>query len=79
MILVGFALFVFVFGMSVHHRIPDTEHEWNFGALPDTPGESVYSTMPPPTGQPVPKQVRPLPDADEIMPENNAEEEDAAP
>lgn len=78
MILIGFALFVFVFGMSVHHRIPETEPEWNFEVLPDTPGESVYSTMPPPMDHPVPRQVRPLPGADEILPDNNAGEEETA-
>lgn len=53
----GLAIFLFV------PAVPEAQRRWDFGALPDVPGESIYSTS---TPQPAsaPAQLPPLPEAD---------------
>jgi hypothetical protein len=43
--------------MVTHMAIPDVARHWDFDVLPDTPGISVYSTLPPPEVSPVPPQI----------------------
>jgi hypothetical protein len=65
-------LFIFVFsvailswGMMLHMVIPDGPRLWDFGAVPQTPAASVYSTAEPPAAQEAhpPRQMEPLPGA----------------
>lgn len=44
LILVLFSASLLGFGMWLMMSIPDVPRQWNFGAYPDTPAESVYST-----------------------------------
>jgi hypothetical protein len=34
-------------GLLIHAAVKERPREWNFGSLPDTPGESIYSTVAP--------------------------------
>ena len=61
-LLIGFVLFVLGTGFHIHTAIPEAEPEWDFGALENVPGASVYSTWPLPQG-PAIRQVEMLPDA----------------
>ena len=51
--------------MMLMFIIPDVDREWDFGALPQTPGESIYSTQEPEDyeAENVPLQIEPLPGA----------------
>ncbi|HEX8950180.1 MAG TPA: hypothetical protein VF790_14525 [Dissulfurispiraceae bacterium] len=51
------------FGMLVHHIVPERPREWNYGQLPDTPAESVYSTVKPPEGAKPERVIPRLPEA----------------
>ena len=44
-------------GMVTHMAVPDVVRQWDFDVLPDTPGSSVYATLPPPEATPVPRQL----------------------
>jgi hypothetical protein len=44
-------------GMITHMAVPDIARHWDFDVLPDTPGISPYSTLPPPEVSPVPPQI----------------------
>jgi hypothetical protein len=44
-------------GMITHMAVPDIARHWDFDVLPDTPGISPYSTLPPPEVSPVPRQI----------------------
>jgi hypothetical protein len=54
-------------GMVMHMAVPEVVRHWDFGVLPDTPGQSAYATLPPPDRKVVPPQIE-LP-AD-LLPEN---------
>ena len=54
----GLAIFLFV------PAVPDAQRRWDFGALPDVPGQSVYSTSTTPLAASAPAQLPPLPEAD---------------
>ena len=56
-----FALIIICSGLLMHHMVCTCQPEWDFGALPATPGESVYSTRP--VARTVPQQIAVLPDA----------------
>lgn len=45
-------------GLLVHVLVPGAPREWDFGTLPDTPGQSVFSTVPPPEVEVVPSQIQ---------------------
>jgi hypothetical protein len=62
-ILILFAASLMGWGMLLHMTIRETPAKWDFGVLPDTPSESVYSTAEPPTGEAPPLQIAPLPEA----------------
>ena len=55
------------YGWLVYCIIPDAPRQWDFGQLPDTPAESIYSTEEPKTSVSPPRQLLRLPEA---QPEN---------
>jgi hypothetical protein len=61
-LLVIFSALVMGWGMFIHMMVPDIPRTWDFGALPDTPGISVYSTIVPVSKEPPPRQLEPLPE-----------------
>jgi len=61
-IIVLFTLLIVVWGLLAHFSVHShTRRHWDFGALPDTPGESIYSTNEAQGGLKVPLQFPPLP------------------
>lgn len=66
-VIIILAVGVMGWAMVVHHCVPDVPRQWDFGQLPDTPGESRYSTRLPPGGPP-PLQMQPLPEAQAAPP-----------
>jgi len=74
-ILLGVSFAVLALGMFLHAKIPNTPRHWDFGALPDTPAESVYSTSRPNVHslapleiEGVPRMLPPLPWAKPLKP-----------
>jgi hypothetical protein len=63
---IALAAFVISLSFSIHHFIRDRPRSWDFGARPDVPGQSIYSTRVPSLGQPVPRQLEPLPEAEPL-------------
>lgn len=69
-IVVALCLYLILSGLFAHRMLPDVPRRWDFGALDEIPGQSVYSTFPVPpvavapaeTGR-VPQQLEPLPGA----------------
>jgi len=57
---------VIALGMWVHAIIPERAREWDYGALPQTPAASVYSTQPA-SGVESPLQMAPLPEAEPLQ------------
>ncbi len=51
--------YVLAWGLLAWHFIPNVRREWDFGAMPDTPGESIFSTELPERIWPAPPQLRP--------------------
>jgi hypothetical protein len=51
------ALITAGWGMATHMAVPEVVRHWDFDVLPDTPGSSVYATLPPPEVTPVPRQL----------------------
>ncbi len=47
-ILFLFGLSLMGYGMWSHHLVHDPPRYWDHGSLPDTPAQSMYSTMAPP-------------------------------
>jgi hypothetical protein len=50
-------------GLVQYVTIRDAPRQWDFGGLPDAPGQSVYSSSRPVQGAVVPPQIHPLPEA----------------
>lgn len=63
-----FSLSIVLFGLLVYHIIPDGPRHWDLGQLPDTPGESVFSTETPSRRAVVPRQMPMLPEAQPLNP-----------
>ncbi len=42
------AVITATWGMVTHMAVPEVVRHWDFDVLPDTPGSSVYATLPPP-------------------------------
>jgi hypothetical protein len=59
--LIVFSILILGWGMVLMYIIPDTPHHWDFGTVPDTPAQSVYSTSPLPREVNVPRQIEQLP------------------
>jgi hypothetical protein len=51
------AILTGTWGMVTHMAVPEVVRQWDFDVLPDTPGISSYSTLPPPAVAPVPPQI----------------------
>jgi hypothetical protein len=54
---------IVAWGMVNYQFIKDEPRQWDFGALPDVPGESAYSTTAQPRQGEPPKQIKALPEA----------------
>ena len=50
-------------GLIQYVTIRDAPRQWDFGALPDAPGQSIYSSSRPAQPKVVPPQIQPLPEA----------------
>ena len=61
-ILVVFSACILGWGMLLHHMVAEGTPHWDFGAVEDAPGESIYSSQVPPAGEAQP-QIPPLPEA----------------
>ncbi len=61
--LILFCSIILGWGMFVEMMVMTEEPHWDFGQLPDTPGESIYSTLLPPLDVNVPYQIQHIPDA----------------
>jgi len=55
-LIVAWGVFCYVF-------VKDGPRRWSFGALPDTPSQSIYSSEQAPERASPPRQVAPLPEA----------------
>ncbi|WP_243438486.1 hypothetical protein [Fundidesulfovibrio soli] len=60
-IVLGVSFAVLALGMFLHTRISDPPRTWDFGALPDTPAESVYSTNEPQVREQAPLETEGVP------------------
>ncbi len=68
---IGLTLGVVTWCMVFHMFMPEAPRHWDFGDVPDVPGESVYSTSRPSDEQNrnAPRQVEMLPEARNIATE----------
>jgi hypothetical protein len=62
-LVVALAGLIIAWGLFCFVLIKDGPRRWNFGALPDTPGQSIYSSKQAPEEAAPPRQVAPLPEA----------------
>jgi hypothetical protein len=62
-ILVLFSAAIMGFGWLVYLLVDDAPRRWDFGQLPDTPAESIYSTEKPGLSRKPKRQVIQLPEA----------------
>jgi len=49
-------------GMVSHMAVPEVVRQWDFGAIPDAPGQTAFSTVPPPDVPVAPPQIELPPD-----------------
>ena len=56
-----FSLLILGWGMLLMCMVMDTPREWSFWVFPDTPGESVFSTVTVDAGAKPGQQIAPLP------------------
>jgi len=62
-LIIGLSLGIVVWGILIYFLISDTPRQWDYGILPDTPAESIYSTIKSPTTTTPPRQLPELPEA----------------
>ena len=63
-LLIVFSLLIMAWGMFIEMMVGmEQPRTWDFGVLPDTPAESVYSTVAAPSDVNVPLQIERLPEA----------------
>jgi hypothetical protein len=67
-IVIVFSASIMAFGWLVYLIIPERPRQWDFGQLPDTPAESVYSTDQPDLARKSPRQIHALPEARPLQP-----------
>jgi len=67
-ILVVFSASIAGFGWLVYSVVPDAPRHWDFGQLPDTPAESIYSTEQPDLSKKPQRQILTLPEAQPLKP-----------
>ncbi len=61
-ILIAFTTSIILWGLAVHFlTVMDERRWWDFGVLPDAPGESIYSSLKAPPGLEAPQQFPQLP------------------
>lgn len=63
-VLLLICLAMLAWGLAIFRFVPDVPRRWDFGAHPDVPGESIYSTQTTPRSASAPAQLTPLPEAD---------------
>ena len=63
LIIIAFCAAIAGYGWLVYCVIPDAPRQWNFGQLPDTPAESIYSTEEPKPAARPQRQLLRLPEA----------------
>ncbi len=61
LLILGISAAILALGMFLHNKIPDTPRTWDFGALPDTPGQSAYSTLEPKLRELAPLEIEGVP------------------
>jgi hypothetical protein len=57
------SLAIIGYGLLAYRFVLEGPRHWDFGQLPDAPGESIYSTEEPPTALRPGRQIPPLPEA----------------
>ena len=62
-IVVAFSAAIMGFGWLVYLLVPDAPRQWDFGQLPDTPAEYIYSTDEPDLSRKANRQITRLPEA----------------
>ncbi len=50
-LLILLTMSILAYGLVMHLTIPDPPRQWDFGTLPDTPAQSVFSTEEPKSAQ----------------------------
>lgn len=63
LIIIAFSAAIMGYGWLVYSIIPDGPRSWDFGQLPDTPAESIYSTEEPGASPRPQRQMLRLPEA----------------
>ena len=71
LIIIAFSIAIMGYGWLVYSIIPDAPRKWDFGQLPDTPAESIYSTEEPGASLRPQRQLLRLPEA-QSGPKNTA-------
>ena len=59
---------ILLWGLMNYALVRDTPRQWDFGILPDAPGQSIYSSAQTPRKGPAPPQLAPLPEARPLTP-----------
>lgn len=67
-VIILFSAAIAGFGLMVYCLIPDAPRRWNYGQLPDTPAESIYSTEEPAAGRRPARQLPRLPESYPVQP-----------
>ncbi len=62
-IIIVFSASIMGYGWLVYTLVPDAPRQWDFGQLPDTPAEYIYSTDEPDPSKQPPRQITRLPEA----------------
>ena len=68
LIIIIFAAAIMAFGWVVYLLVPDAPRHWDFGQLPDTPAENIYSTEEPKAERTPQRQLPRLPGAQPVNP-----------
>ena len=63
LIIILFSAAIMGYGWLAYSIIPDAPRQWDFGQLPDTPAESIYSTEEPKPSLRPQRQLLRLPEA----------------
>jgi len=63
LIIIAFSASIMGFGWLMYLIIPDAARQWDFGQLPDTPAESIYSSEEPKDSASPQRQLLRLPEA----------------
>ena len=60
-LVVALCLALIGWGLVNYALVKDAPRQWNYGALPEPPASSVYTTSQPPAKTPPPRQLAPVP------------------